>query len=196
MPTFCFICGLLGHSDKFCSKLFDVADQEIIKPYGPWMRASFKKHVNPIGAKWLRSGNEEDDRNFQSNVFPVVGDSGGVNVATNSERADGKGVKVGREDFQNDQVVTADNMGDNNKSVATFSALNHKPDFVVLENKKRRTDNSLGLNEVGLQTEIGLEFTTEENEVMEHDGDISPLLVTVSKNVLEAGSHGGARLQQ
>ena len=24
VPTFCFICGIIGHADKFCSKLFDI----------------------------------------------------------------------------------------------------------------------------------------------------------------------------
>lgn len=43
VPTFCFICGLLGHSEKFCSRLFDTPEEEIIKAYGAWMRAPFKR---------------------------------------------------------------------------------------------------------------------------------------------------------
>lgn len=35
VPTFCFICGLLGHSEKFCNKLFDTPEEDIVKPYGP-----------------------------------------------------------------------------------------------------------------------------------------------------------------
>lgn len=56
VPTFCFICGLLGHSEKFCARLFDTPAEKIVKPYGIWMKAPFRKQVKPIGAKWLRSG--------------------------------------------------------------------------------------------------------------------------------------------
>lgn len=62
VPTFCFICGLLGHSDKLCSRLFVTKESDIVKPYGDWMRAPFRRQVKPIGAKWLRSGNEGTDR--------------------------------------------------------------------------------------------------------------------------------------
>lgn len=59
VPTFCFICGFMGHSDKFCSRLFDAPENEIARPYGIWMRVPFRRQVKPIGAKWLRSGGEE-----------------------------------------------------------------------------------------------------------------------------------------
>ncbi|XP_074352306.1 uncharacterized protein At4g02000-like [Apium graveolens] len=51
VPTFCFICGLMGHSDKFCSRIFDTPESEITRPYGTWMRAPFKRHTKMIGAK-------------------------------------------------------------------------------------------------------------------------------------------------
>lgn len=35
IPTFCFICGMIGHSDKFCEKLFDTPEGMIEKPYDP-----------------------------------------------------------------------------------------------------------------------------------------------------------------
>lgn len=62
VPTFCFICGLLGHSDKFCSRLFDMQEGEISKTFGPWMRATLRRQIKMIGARWLRDGNE-DGRN-------------------------------------------------------------------------------------------------------------------------------------
>lgn len=41
--TFCFICGLIGHSEKFCAKLFDIPKHELTKPYGMWMRAKLRR---------------------------------------------------------------------------------------------------------------------------------------------------------
>lgn len=60
VPMFCFICGLLGHSDKFCSKLFDTPESDIIKPYGAWMIAPPRRQNNLIGARWLRDGTENN----------------------------------------------------------------------------------------------------------------------------------------
>lgn len=56
VPTFCFICGLIGHSEKFCARIFDTPIEMIEKPYGSWMRSEPKRRNHTIGAKWLRQG--------------------------------------------------------------------------------------------------------------------------------------------
>lgn len=61
VPTFCFICGLVGHSEKFCNKLFDTPEEDIVKPYGVWMRALIRKQTKLVGSRWLRNGGKEDE---------------------------------------------------------------------------------------------------------------------------------------
>lgn len=34
IPTFCFICGLIGHNERFYEKLFDTPADQIERPYG------------------------------------------------------------------------------------------------------------------------------------------------------------------
>lgn len=63
VPTFCFNCGLLGSSDKFCSKLFDTPESEIVKPYGSWIRAPLRRQTKLIGARWLCDMNDYSDCN-------------------------------------------------------------------------------------------------------------------------------------
>ncbi|XP_019183931.1 PREDICTED: uncharacterized protein LOC109178832 [Ipomoea nil] len=39
LGTFCFYCGVLGHSDKFCKKVYEEGAEPDAFPYGAWMRA-------------------------------------------------------------------------------------------------------------------------------------------------------------
>lgn len=60
MSTFCFICGLLGHSERDCAVVYANPDKVIEKAYGTWLRAPIKNMKNQnIGARWLRNGVDE-----------------------------------------------------------------------------------------------------------------------------------------
>ncbi|KAK6151616.1 hypothetical protein DH2020_014251 [Rehmannia glutinosa] len=50
LPTFCFYCGFLGHSDKFCAQLFNSSSVSKERAYGSWLRA---RHVsiNRLGGR-------------------------------------------------------------------------------------------------------------------------------------------------
>lgn len=57
ISTFCFVCGLLGHSERDCGIVYDNPEKEIERAYGVWLRAPTKNAKNQnIGAKWLRNG--------------------------------------------------------------------------------------------------------------------------------------------
>uniref|UniRef100_A0A803Q5L9 CCHC-type domain-containing protein n=1 Tax=Cannabis sativa TaxID=3483 RepID=A0A803Q5L9_CANSA len=60
VPTFCFICGFIGHSDRFCPRRFDSHFDPNVKPYGEWMKATTRRKNYLIGAQWLRSNREEE----------------------------------------------------------------------------------------------------------------------------------------
>lgn len=64
LPTFCFFCGIIGHSDRFCEIFFDFPDKNIEKLFRSWLRASSRRNNYTGGEKWLRTG-------------PVVEDGGG-----------------------------------------------------------------------------------------------------------------------
>lgn len=40
LPNFCFLCGLIGHTDRFCHKLFEGVNEDTERPYGSWLRAT------------------------------------------------------------------------------------------------------------------------------------------------------------
>lgn len=63
VPTFCFICGTLGHTERYCGHLFNNPKQEIVRPYGIWMRTPLRCLTKLIREWWLRNIVEEDNRN-------------------------------------------------------------------------------------------------------------------------------------
>ncbi|XP_074327202.1 uncharacterized protein LOC141665116 [Apium graveolens] len=43
LATFCFVCGILGHSDRDCEIIYANAGKEVDRAYGVWLRAPVKK---------------------------------------------------------------------------------------------------------------------------------------------------------
>lgn len=79
LPSFCFYCGMLGHSEKFCEKLFDDKGKYGTRLYDGSLRAPVKKQPNASANQWLRNaegikldprkmeaGDETPDGNCQS----------------------------------------------------------------------------------------------------------------------------------
>lgn len=54
MPTFCLICGIIGHSERFRHKLLDDSSRTIVKPYVLFIKAADRRNNKQIGARWLR----------------------------------------------------------------------------------------------------------------------------------------------
>ncbi|KAK6117177.1 hypothetical protein DH2020_049056 [Rehmannia glutinosa] len=55
LPTFCFYCGFIGHSDKFCAKLFNSPSVSEDRAYGAWLRAPSRRQQGQPSGQWLRS---------------------------------------------------------------------------------------------------------------------------------------------
>lgn len=121
--TFCFICGLIGHSDKFCDKLFDVQGSDIEKPYGAWMRADPKRCSYTMRNKWLRAGGaapvnttteEDGDKSMAMISATANKNSGKLGITTETTSIDSR-------------VAVAVNLGvtggvqDKNKKLAIIS---------------------------------------------------------------------------
>ncbi|KAM6548427.1 hypothetical protein CsatB_020103 [Cannabis sativa] len=43
LPTFCFICGIMGHSERFCARLYDTPIEKIEKSYSLEMKAPIRR---------------------------------------------------------------------------------------------------------------------------------------------------------
>lgn len=43
LPSFCFYCGIIGHTEKFCELMFDNTHGQIIRKYDSSLRAQPRK---------------------------------------------------------------------------------------------------------------------------------------------------------
>lgn len=60
LPSFCFYCGIIGHSEKFCEALFDSKDEQGSRKYSGSLRAPTKRQTNAGTNHWIRgSGGEK-----------------------------------------------------------------------------------------------------------------------------------------
>lgn len=55
LPPFCFYCGRIGHSEKFCEVLFDNLEDKGVRKYDSSLRAQVQRQAVNSNNQWLRS---------------------------------------------------------------------------------------------------------------------------------------------
>lgn len=63
LGSFCFLCGRLGHTERFCNMLFINLEHEAKREWGPWLRVPDRRFSGYGGDKWLQddiSSNSDD----------------------------------------------------------------------------------------------------------------------------------------
>lgn len=136
--SFCFVCGRLGHTERFCESLFSAPEEEVKRGWGVWLRAPDRRHANTEGSRWLR-----EDGTDGSN-----GGTGKLNSGpTGSERAEvGENLKI----IQNPIFL--------GKMVTGLGALNDKQ---ILHDFRRLIGDSLitkkfPINKESIAEDVGL----------------------------------------
>ncbi|KAM6602001.1 hypothetical protein CsatA_021610 [Cannabis sativa] len=195
LTTFCFVCGLLGHSERFCEKAFDTPPHLLVKPYDLEMKAAPRRRSHTIGAKWLRP--EMAGKQIgETSATPATSRSE-VRIIPAQAGAEIMGGNRGVIDGDADILVHNFDLngGGNKGDIIGKSAMgnNEEADMenqIVLEQKRRRV--SMGIN-----GEL-----PQENMTMEHDmfdvcgnehvmGDVN--ISSMQKNLSGAGSGLEAR---
>lgn len=191
---FCFICGIIGHSEEFCSRLFVVAEADIVKPYGPWICAPFKIQIKLIDAKWLRSGADGRQYNFPT-TQPQSQHGGEDNnrdqlFTPRNQETDIQRANQGNINFKQIQKSGNGEIWIDQNQGAKIMVSTDKDPVTVIESKKRRTSNDLGLD-IHMDSTILLYPSEDVNMNIEQ---VSPSNNSLSKNGSVASIHGDARL--
>lgn len=77
LGEFCFTCGLLTHTERYCRKNLCKSGEEINKEWGSWLRATSRRMGGPAKSRWLREEGDNDweARPGQYSSFRDQGDS-------------------------------------------------------------------------------------------------------------------------
>lgn len=65
LGDFCFKCGLVTHTERFCRKSLDIRSEGGVQEWGSWLRAPPRRGAGQGNSKWLR---EEDDVGWAERV--------------------------------------------------------------------------------------------------------------------------------
>ncbi|KAK6141825.1 hypothetical protein DH2020_024431 [Rehmannia glutinosa] len=160
LPMFCFYCGFIGHSDKFCAKLFNNPIVSEERAYGSWLRAPSRKQQNQTGGQWLRmsfpmknSGQNQEgdgsyfsDKNCSSYVpCNQVSDINHQVSFANYEEVTGGSSGFGDMAVNYDKSLILAEMDKGN--IQNFVAGKGK-ELATSENKRRRTEDKENLVEI------------------------------------------------
>nr|GMC76582.1 uncharacterized protein LOC109174453 [Ipomoea batatas] len=75
LPTFCFLCGVLGHAEKFCAK--DETPTTGAKPYSADLWAGNRRGVPTAGLRWIAPETTVERRAWAGPDCNVPGDDSG-----------------------------------------------------------------------------------------------------------------------
>lgn len=78
LGDFCFACGFVTHTERFCRKLLDKTIGEASREWGTWLRAMPRRASGQTKSKWLRDEGDADweKQIGRGNRIPQSGESG------------------------------------------------------------------------------------------------------------------------
>lgn len=80
LGEFCFSCGLLSHTERFCRRFLDMRNDIATKEWGNWLRAPPRRVAGQDKNKWLREEGDVDweARGCRSYNIPNFQERGGL----------------------------------------------------------------------------------------------------------------------
>lgn len=101
LTTLCFLCGLLGHADISCPKLFHMEEDNGVRGWGPELRVEKRLGGNTGGCRWLCEECKEQmvEQNHQE----------GVNVGKNFRNRNLNTDNVSHENISPSAVLDSNN---------------------------------------------------------------------------------------
>lgn len=95
LGVFCYLCGMLGHTDQLCEQLFFLESDDGVRKWGPDIKAERRQGMGGGGNRWLRGeggNNEGAARRVPTNQQRDFGESYANRNVSNGPINDGDSV--------------------------------------------------------------------------------------------------------
>lgn len=183
LGEFCFYCGLVSHTERFCRRNIDRREGEGIKEWGVWLRAPPRRAAGQSSSKWLR---EEGDTEWEERVGRENSKAGFTGEKCGTKdlvRGDRRDLRVDRNEMLTESISK---INDNINSVILGKQVISNPLFGPEE------EDPIGLNVEGRKrSRIGHESQI----IMDADNGLQKTSVSVNKNASKNGQEVGSGLQ-
>lgn len=160
LGTFCFVCGIIGHSERDFNIVYAHKEKMVEKAYGAWLRAPSKNAKNNTGARWIRNMGDKDSswEKHQNKARKTV--HGGGKVEERLMEIDGlirqttvdtKGIRI--QSRENRQVLSSGEIAaiKAQQEMSTDMAVTKmEAENIVIKNKRRRVREDLAGDNHGL----------------------------------------------
>ncbi|KAF4375412.1 hypothetical protein F8388_024071 [Cannabis sativa] len=206
-PTFCFICGIIGHTENFCAKLFQTPLDQIVKPYGIWMKATPIQQNKYIGSKWLRnvgwepglaSGGSTFNRNASATNMVTDSDAE-LDETSNDPRLNSNPINQGG----NQDMITGMRIGNHNTDfspsqppAASFNANGMKKQgLIITDIKRRRTEDMVDaeVEVISVDDSVGQENQTPTPKIhrfrFENAWICEPMCEQIIRDIWDTSNH-------
>ncbi|KAJ8768806.1 hypothetical protein K2173_023710 [Erythroxylum novogranatense] len=152
IPTFCFICGIIGHSYKFCPLLIHANGAPLSRKFSPHLRDSNRRNQQYIGNQWLRDEPSIEGRRTGGEGSRTAaerkGQSGNDGAAKGNPVFQGVNPLFGKSDptksgadiGENGGILNKEGLREDGENKSTTADGSNGPDFVTINDPKcRRT---------------------------------------------------------
>lgn len=186
LGTFCFVCGIVGHSERDCGIVYANHDKDIPRAYGVELRAPNKNTRNQnMGAKWLRNGVDGgqawgEEKGKQERSTTVHGEDGRderimeEDANLNENSGETGGIRIVSRDQGG--ILKINSFADQTEDIA--GEITRGKETIVVDPKRRRLDS--------------IDNMESDEETVLHG--LNP--INIPKNLREAGPVIQARLDQ
>ncbi|XP_019179721.1 PREDICTED: uncharacterized protein LOC109174935 [Ipomoea nil] len=88
LPKFCFLCGVIGHGDRFCLKALQDCNLNAVKPYGSWLRVNPGRALPNQNQCWIPPESTIERRRW---ISPVMAEAASHTVDIHGEGSEIQG---------------------------------------------------------------------------------------------------------